>query len=394
MRSRQNNLKRKLSKKNNKLFRSSLKTVGGGKLHTEITVIINPNKTHDPLVIEGAFAFMKLETSLLDILPEKIMNGGAQVCTGSRAGDFFPTETFSEILNQKMNNAQHHTDCVNYIEALGYLSNVDTDDAGLPGNRVMDKVVVNVRNAAGGPVFNFFELNGSSLMMPEFSHATIHPNSHAPNNALGAVHSYGSIASRASKIEWYMCAQSDCDDDTLNRVPDTYTFQKQINTNAAIPNIRNRITPKYFITTDIINGHRPESGPMQPAEPFYIEFLNGLREYLLSGIDINLGAFANLDQNVKLQLSRILENVCHDVNYDRQFTSAQLRNGQFPISIRNNNIGRNYCRNQGTYPNRDVIRTLHHFDIWAVHNPRTGPEFDRNYIQNAPLQSNPYTTQF
>ena len=399
IKSRKNNLKRKLSKKNNKLFGSSPKMVGGGGLETEITIIINPNEKDDVSVIEGAFAFMKFETNFDDEYQSKIMAGGAQVCTTQRSQMYCPINTIRRIIADKLTTPQDLINCINYIQSTGILDNVNSDDLGLPRpNRVINRIAVNVRTINSGFVFNFFEMAGYSLFLPRIDpmHATVHPISALPNDGMGSIHAYGTN-NRGSKIVWYMCAQSDCDDDNIARVPGpppTYTFQRQVNANPLIPNIASRINPTYFISTETANGFI--GGQNLPiAEIFYRNFIEELRTFILNDINININQYLNLDQHVKQLLSEILENVCHDVNYDRQYTVAQLQAG-VPNNHRNRQIGiNNYCHRVGTYPNNNVRNQLHNFDIWAVDNPRSyAPPHNQNPIINLPIQNNPFTTDF
>ena len=377
IKSRKNNLRRKLSRKSEILS-------GGGENGTIISIFKNPTKENS-LAKEGAFACMLFETKLY----KNIMDGGAQLRTSNSTNRFFPHQTITQILQQKLNREENIDSCISFIHNSVILKDVDSADVGLAGpSRRINIAVTVTRRLNDDLIFQFTEMHGFRLIPHTIGtdpHATQHPvpsarNPQQYNWGKGALHIYGQIPNSVQNIQWFLYVQSECDNVNLSRAPGRshreYSFQKQINANAAIANAAQLINPNFFIYASRFTvTNRGTDDEFPEPDPFYQRFLDSLRDYLLDGIDINQPAYSNLDIDVKNKLSETLENICADINFDRRFTPRDICNQMNGIENRPmyHVIGSQYNeRNMVTYPrppDRNQ-RNIDHLEIRSINNPR------------------------
>jgi hypothetical protein len=378
IKSRKNNLRGKLSRKSKILS-------GGGENGTTISIFKNPTKENS-LAKEGAFACMLFETKL----NKNIMDGGAQLRTSNSTNRFFPHETITQILQQKLNSEQNIDSCISFIHNTGILQGVDSADVGLAGPPRRINIAVTVtRRLNDDLIFHFTEMHGFRLIPHTIGtdpHATQHPvprNDGGPeqyNRGKGTLHIYGQVPDSVQNIQWFLYVQSECDNVNLSRAPGRlhreYSFQEQINANAAIANAAQLINPKFFIYAPRFTVINRDTGDEFPApDPFYQRFLDSLRDYLLDGIDINQPAYRNLDIAVKIKLSETIENICADINFDRRFTPRDICDQINGIENRPmyHVIGSQYNqRNMVQYPHPPDRnqRNRDHLEIRSINNPR------------------------
>jgi hypothetical protein len=377
IKSRKNNLRRKLSKKNNKLL-------GGGNenFETLITVITNPNKEKDgDYVMDGALALIKIEPILPNTTINSEQEGGAQVCSDFYNNALKPYEFYNYIITNKLTG---NANKIAFTQSLGNLlqnvstgpNGLDIDAAGIARNI---NVAIHTDDPTTGGAYlgsiyiNLYEQHQSGALLGlRNTHLTAHQSQGDPNSNQGALHVIHNVGQvKTMRIVWRMCALSACNhpQSTIQALAANQAYD--INTVppvSVVPPIAPVNYIPYFINTDIrqTRTYNRNTGTwiINPApSQFYQDLITRLRNYLLTGVNINIPPYNNHDQQLRQNVREVLVNTCSDDNDDKLILNKAAFDA-FPNGIMKNNIARNYSnRNDGSVQGNRTKRSKYPYPI-------------------------------
>jgi hypothetical protein len=250
-----------------------------------------------------------------------MVGGDTQVCSryywmkdGNRM-ETPPVDTVQRILDDKLGTEEARIDCVSYLNRRGVFDNIDPADLQgnvrqFPGEERIS-VACHINRVESSTYFNFYQTYNRIVFFRDqlSNHVSFHgPSAGNPkiNTGRGKVHSQtGDIRSVDSyKIRWKMCATADC------QLPPRGTQQIDYELH------RNRV--RYSIHTDIDRyqdkmelRHRPT-----PVNQFLFTLITHVRNYLVQGVNINVGDYRGLDMRLRESLYLVLRDTCADMNHD------------------------------------------------------------------------------